>query len=104
MATQLSPSAAHLHNENASAYQFSGQPDRALEQYELSLKLDQRYADTYRRLGDYYRQTNENDLAIQTYEQGVLVAPRDINMRSSLGLLYADQGDLAKAIEQNLAV
>ena len=25
-------------------------------------------------------------------------------MRSSLGLLYADQGDLAKAIEQNLAV
>ena len=25
-------------------------------------------------------------------------------MRSNLGLLYADQGDLARAIEQNLAV
>ena len=104
VATELSPNAAHLHNENASAFQFSGQPDKALEQYQLSLKLDQQYADTYRRLGDYYRQSNQNDLAIRTYEQGLQVAPRDINMRSTLGLLYADQGDLAKAIEQNLAV
>ena len=104
VATRLSPNAAHLHNEYASAYQMAGDPTQALDQFMTSLRLDPRYAETYRRLGDFYRNSNQIDEAIRTYEQGVQVAPRNINLRSVLGLLYAEQGDGAKAIEQNLAV
>ena len=42
VATRLSPSAAHLRNEYASTYQFAGLPDKAMEHYDISLKLDQR--------------------------------------------------------------
>ncbi|MEI2691070.1 MAG: tetratricopeptide repeat protein [Anaerolineae bacterium] len=104
VATRLSPNAAHLHNEYASAYQMAGDPTQALDQFMTSLRLDPRYAETYRRLGDFYRSSNQIDEAIRTYEQGVQVAPRNITLRSVLGLLYAEQGDGAKAIEQNLAV
>ncbi len=104
VATRLSPNAAHLHNEYASAYQMAGDPSRALDQFLISLRIDPRYGETYRRLGDFYRTTNQMDQAILTYEQGVQVAPNDVNLRSLLGFLYSEQGDFAKAIEQNLAV
>jgi tetratricopeptide (TPR) repeat protein len=104
VATRLSPNAAHLHNEYASAYQMAGDPSQALEQFMTSLRLDARFVETYRRLGDFYRSSNQVQEAIRTYEQGVQVAPRDVNLRSVLGFLYAEQGDVAKAIEQNLAV
>ena len=104
VATRLSPNAAHLHNEYASAYQMAGDPDQALEQFMISLRLDPRYAETYRRLGDFYRANNQTDEAIRTYEQGVQAAPRDANLRGLLGFMYAERGDLGKAIEQNLAV
>lgn len=104
VATRLSPNAAHLHNEYASAYQMAGDPSQALEQFMTSLRLDPRFVETYRRLGDFYRNSNQIDDAIRTYEQGVQAAPRDVNLRSLLGFLYAEQGDVAKAIEQNLAV
>ncbi len=104
MATRLSPNAAHLHNEYASAYQMAGDSSRALDQFLISLRIDPRYVETYRRLGDFYRNSNQEDEAIRTYEQGLLVAPRDVALRSLLGFLYAERGETDKAIEQNLAV
>lgn len=104
VATRLSPNAAHLHNEYASAYQLAGDSSRALEELMTSLRLDTRYVDTYRRLGDFYRTTNQEEQAIRTYEQGVAIAPRDVALRSNLGFLYAQRGEIDKAIEQNLAV
>lgn len=104
VATRLSPNAAHLHNEYASAYQMAGDPSQALEQFMISLRLDPRYAETYRRLGDFYRSTNQIDEAIRIYEQGVEVAPRNVTLRTVLGFLYSEQGEIDKAIEQNLAL
>jgi tetratricopeptide (TPR) repeat protein/O-antigen ligase len=104
VATRLSPNAAHLHNEYASAYQMAGDPSRALDQYLISLRLDPRYVETYRRLGDFYRNTGQEEQAIRAYEQGVQAAPRDVALRSILGFLYAERGETDKAIEQNLAV
>ncbi len=104
VATRLSPNAAHLHNEYASAYQMAGDSTRALDQFLISLRIDPRYVETYRRLGDFYRTTNQEDQAIRTFEQGLEVAPRDLALRSLLGFLYAERGETDKAIEQNLAV
>ncbi len=104
VATRLSPNAAHLHNEYASAYQMAGDPSRALDQFLISLRIDPRYLETYRRLGDFYRTTNQEDQAIRTYEQGLQVEPRDAALRSLLGFLYAERGETDKAIEQNLAL
>ncbi|MER2600533.1 MAG: hypothetical protein ABTQ73_13530 [Caldilineales bacterium] len=102
--TRLSPNAAHLHNEYASAYTMAGDQDQALEEYMTSLRLDPRYVETYRRLGDFYRSTDQADAAIVTYEQGLKLAPRDVALHSLLGFLYANKGENQKAIEQNLAV
>ncbi|HSN74665.1 MAG TPA: O-antigen ligase family protein [Anaerolineae bacterium] len=104
VATRLSPNAAHLHNEYASAYQMAGDPSQALDQFLLSLRTDPRYVETYRRLGDFYRTSNQEDEAIRTYEQGLQVAPLDVTLRSLLGFLYAERGETDKAIGQNLAV
>ncbi|MFZ2361911.1 MAG: tetratricopeptide repeat protein, partial [Anaerolineae bacterium] len=104
VATRLSPNAAHLHNEYASAYQMAGDPSQALDQFLVSLRIDPRYVETYRRLGDFYRNSNQEDEAIRTYQQGLQVAPRDVTLRSLLGFLYAERGETDKAIEQNLAV
>ena len=104
VATRLSPNAAHLHNEYASAYQMAGDPSRALDQFLISLRIDPRYGETYRRLGDFYRTTNQPEQAIRAYEQGVQAAPRDATLRSLLGFMYSEQGDFASAIEQNLAL
>ncbi|MFZ2489070.1 MAG: hypothetical protein WAZ19_13240 [Anaerolineae bacterium] len=102
--TQLSPNAAHLHNEYAGAYQFAGDLDNALMQYQKSLSLDPLYVETYRRLGDFYRATQQNDLAISTYEKGLEIAPRDVALHSLLGYLYSQVNESQKAIEQNLIV
>ncbi|MEA3337461.1 MAG: tetratricopeptide repeat protein [Chloroflexota bacterium] len=101
VATDLSPNAAHLHNEYGSAYQVAGDDDKALEQYLVSLELDQEYPDTFQRLGDFFRLKNEEDQAIQYYEQGLEIDPDNVHINSNLGFLYAQRGNLANAIERN---
>ena len=104
VATTLSPNAAHLRNEYASAFRLAGDLDSVQEQFDISLALDQEYADTYRRLGDYYQRAGRNEDAIAVYEQGLAVAPHDVTINSNLGFLYAEAGQPQKAIERNLAV
>ncbi len=104
VATRLSPNAAHLYNEASTAFLTGGDVANAQQQLEVSLGIDQRYADTYRRLGDLYQTTGELDRAIEAYQQSLALRPRDWEVHSTLGYLYAQQGDLARAIEENLAV
>ena len=49
-------------------------------------------------------QVRQNDKAIEAYEAGLTIAPRDVTFHSNLGFLYAEQGNREKGIEHNLAV
>jgi tetratricopeptide (TPR) repeat protein len=104
VATQLSPNAAHLYNETSTAHLTSGDAAGALQKLQVSLSLDQRYSDTYRRLGDLFQSTGELDRAIEAYNQALALKPSDWQVHSTLGYLYAQQGDLSRAIQENLAV
>jgi tetratricopeptide (TPR) repeat protein len=103
-ATSLSPNAAHLHNEYGAAYQLAGDLDQALAKLQVSLALDSRYVDTYRRLSDLYDEAGQYELAIQALQQALELRPNDYQSHSALGYLYAQMGDLDKAIAENLVV
>ncbi|MGM0394627.1 MAG: tetratricopeptide repeat protein [Thermodesulfobacteriota bacterium] len=47
--------------------------------------------------GDRLYQLKQYDIAIQEYEKGLVLAPRDINLMNSLGVCYGVTGDLEKA-------
>ncbi|MEX1300017.1 MAG: tetratricopeptide repeat protein [Desulfotignum sp.] len=47
--------------------------------------------------GDRLYQLDQYDAAIQEYEKGLVLAPKDINLMNSLGVCYGVTGDLEKA-------
>jgi tetratricopeptide (TPR) repeat protein len=47
--------------------------------------------------GDRLYQLEQYDAAIQEYENGLILAPKDINLINSLGVCYGVSGDLEKA-------
>jgi tetratricopeptide (TPR) repeat protein len=47
--------------------------------------------------GDRLYQLEQYDAAIQEYEKGLVLAPKDINLMNSLGVCYGVTGDLEKA-------
>lgn len=50
--------------------------------------------------GDRFYQLNEKQLAIQEYEKGLEIKPKDINLINSAGVCHAVSGDLDRAREE----
>ncbi len=103
-ALQLSPNAAHLHNEWGTTYYLLGDYEKALSHYQTSLRLDDRFEQTYLRLGDLYRTQQKWDPAIDYYRKALNVNPRSVAAHSALGFVYSQQGRLDLALQENQAV
>lgn len=103
-ATQLSPNAAHLQNEWGTTYYLLGDYDQALAHYQMSLRLDDRFEQTYLRLGDLYRAQQKWEPAADAYRKALDVNPRSLAAHSALGFVYSQQGKLDQAIQENQAV
>jgi len=103
-AVQLSPNAAHLHNEWGTTYYLLGEYDKALSHYQHSLRLDDRFEQTYLRLGDLYRTQQKWESSIENYRKALDLNPRSVAAHSALGFVYSQQGNLELAIQENQAV
>ncbi|MBC7263930.1 MAG: tetratricopeptide repeat protein [Chloroflexi bacterium] len=100
-AASLSPHNAQIINEWGLTYLVLGDMPNALEKFEYSLSLDQKFDMTYVLLGNYYSITGDREKAIENYEKAVEINPEQVQAYASLGLLYYEQGAITKAIEAN---
>jgi tetratricopeptide (TPR) repeat protein len=83
----------------AAAYMFDGQPDKALEQIEVTVNLDPGHTASVYYLGVIYIANGMYDKAIALAEKGLGKDPDDQNMLEVAGYAYARAGQRQKAEE-----
>lgn len=62
--------------------------EEAETNYHYALKLNKHYAEVYNQLAVMYREQGKLDQALQTYEQGLSIAPNHAGLNLNLGILY----------------
>ncbi len=62
--------------------------DDAEAKYRHVLKLNNHYAEAYNQLAVMYREQGKLELALQTYEQGLAIAPNHPGLNLNIGILY----------------
>jgi len=101
-AIQLDPNFALAYDELGLDYTNLGEPGRASEYFSKAFQLRE-HASEWEKLAitaDYYLNvTGELDKAAQTYERWIENYRRDDEAYSSLGVVYASQGQYEKATE-----
>lgn len=100
-ATSLSPNNAGLYNEWGQTYAVLGDQDQALQMYQKSLSLDDRYEQTHLLLGEFYMQQKDWDQAVNAYRRAVEIRPPkgSLEANSALGYVYTQKGDLESALQ-----
>jgi tetratricopeptide (TPR) repeat protein len=74
------------YNEGIHAFN-SGETDKAIAAFEQVLKLDEKYADAYYRLGLCYLNKNENDKAIGALKKYIQLNPRGEEVETAKAIL-----------------
>ncbi len=103
-ATTLSPHNAQLFNEWGLVYVLRGEADEALEKYQISLSLDQKFEQTYLHLSNLYLNQKRYDEAAEASRRIIELKPENVQAHSALGYIYSQQGKLEEAVQENLEV
>jgi len=104
-ATNLSPNNAVLWNEWALVdLSLKHDLDGALKKTEHSMQVDDQFDQTYLILGNIYMNRNEPDKAAETYQKLIVFQPKSLEAHSTLAYIYAQQGKLAEAIQENQTI
>lgn len=98
-ALQLNPQLAYAHIAMGRVYAIRDQKDQALSSYEKALNLDPNNIFALRGRASIFRTLKRYDEAIQLTQQGIKRFPHDRFFADELGMIYIDQGNLAKAEE-----
>ncbi len=111
MAVQLSPNAAHLWNEKGNLHLDRGERDLALQTYQHSLALDERYDRTYLLLANFYEREGNHEEIVRLMKQGIEQiktinrgATENPRLWSYLGVAQFELGNLEEAAAANLEV
>ena len=89
----------HAYYNRGVAYNEKGQIDRAIENYNITLRLDPSSADAYNNRGYAYFQQEDYDKALQDYNSAIEIKPDNVlfyNNRSML-LLHLQEWENAKS-------
>ena len=101
-ATSLSPHNAILWNEWALVEISRGNLDAAQQRLDESLKLDDRFDQTFLYLGGLYMNKQDLNKAAEAYNQALELNPDLTQAQGELAYVYAQQGKLPEAIQANL--
>jgi len=77
---------ARLHTELAAAYYERGNMSVALDELRTAQAADPRYAPAHSMFGLVYMELRENDLAQQSFERAIGIAPTDPDINHNYGL------------------
>ena len=97
-------STATYHFEMAQAYSAEGNPDRAIEEYKLTLMYDPKAAVVYARLATEYIKKGMLSAAMETCKQAITIDPAANDARMILANLYTNTQQSGEAIENFDAV
>ena len=95
-----SPLKARPHNNLGPLYFDEGKYDRAIEQYEIALRLEPDYDLAHNNLGNAYRMKGWTDKAIEQYEIALNLNPRFIDAHNNLGLALLRAGHREEGIRE----
>jgi lipoprotein NlpI len=98
------PDRSRAYCARGAAYQDNGDLDRAIKDYNESVRLDPGSA-SYICRANGYRARHENDLAMADYSQALKLEPNNAPAHVGRGNIYSDQGDYDRTIaEDNEAI
>jgi tetratricopeptide (TPR) repeat protein len=80
------------------AYTKKGQYDRAIQDYDLAIKLDATYGGAFGDRGFAYANKGQYDRAIQDYDQAIKLAPDYAEAFYNRGNAYSAKGQYDRAI------
>ncbi len=95
-----SPLKARPHNNLGPIYFDEGKYDRAIEQYEIALRLEPDYDLAHNNLGNAYRMKGWTDKAIEQYEIALNLNPQFIDAHNNLGLALLRTGHREEGIKE----
>jgi type IV pilus assembly protein PilF len=81
---------ARLHTELAGAYYERGNMGVALDELRIAQQADPRYAPVHSMFGLVYMQLRENELAQQSFERALGLAPSDPDINHNYGLFLCE--------------
>ena len=79
---------AITHYNNGVTLSDAGKYDEAIAEYNLSIKLNPNYTNSYLNLGYVYYQKKQYDLAITNYTKAIELAPQDYKAYTGRGASY----------------
>ncbi|MBI4690865.1 MAG: tetratricopeptide repeat protein [Nitrospirae bacterium] len=98
--TKEFPAAAFAHNNLGNVYMKQGLSDKAIEQYQIAIRLRPNDSEPYYNLGVIYQDCGFIDRAIEWYRVAIKLSPDDPKPYYNLGTIYQSQGLIDKAIGQ----
>jgi tetratricopeptide (TPR) repeat protein len=90
---------AGAHYNRGLAYHEKGDYDRAIADYDASIRLNPDFPYAYGSRGRAYHAKGDYDAAIADYDETIRLAPRVALTYNNRGVSYLKKGDTARAIE-----
>ncbi len=96
-AAKTSPSSSQNHNNLGDMYARHNDLDKAIEEFEIAIKLKPGYADAYHNLANIYLRKEEMDKAIAGYEKALELNPNIWQSHQNLAAIYFNQNNPEEA-------
>ena len=89
---------AKIYYNRGVEYRGKGEPDRAIGDFNETIRLDPKYAWAYNNRGIAYRAKGDLDRAIADYNEAIRLDPKNASAFYNRGIAYEAKGDLDRAI------
>lgn len=95
------PSLSRAHFSLGSAYTKTGEFEKAIEQFQIALKLKPDYGDAYLNLGNVYNEKGKYDEALEYYQMALQFSKQELYfIYTGIGVSYLRLGKFDEAIKQ----
>jgi len=89
---------AIAHNNRGNAYSEKGDQDRAIEDYDLAIKLNPQYARPYNNRGVAYQHKGDYDRAIRNFDEAIRLSPDYTDAFANRAETYQMKHDYERAL------